>query len=341
METRLVLRCDADVMYSMVQGWRFKWGNYAPKGQIFLNLQEELQAQNSDLILVCRSNNTYRVDSVPSLRQNRKSVPKSFFSMALYMVPKRIQAIKENMEQNLTPEAAAKEIFAERFPNAQAMFLAGSLIRGEGTRFSDLDLVVVFDHVDQASRESFYYRGWPVEAFIHDESTLKYFFSELDAKSGFPALPQMVIEGVVITEANELSAQLKVLAQSVFDIGPPALNQIDLDKRRYAITDLIDDIREPRSRAELMGSGAKLLESMADFYFRANGMWSCTGKSIFRKLGAADPKMLAQFEFAFAELFSEANPAPCVELAEKLLKDKGGFLFDGYKLDAPPDWRVG
>ncbi len=245
------------------------------------------------------------------------------------------------MEEKLTPEAAAREIFTEKFPNALAMFLAGSLIRGEGTRFSDLDLVVVFDHVDQASRESFYYRGWPVEAFIHDESTLKYFFSELDAKSGFPALPQMVIEGVVITEANELSAHLKVLAQSIFDIGPPALNQIDLDKRRYVITDLIDDIREPRSRAELMGSGAKLLESMADFYFRANGMWSTTGKSIFRKLGAADPKILAQFEFAFAELFSEANPAPCVELAEKLLKDKGGFLFDGYKLDAPPDWRVG
>lgn len=244
------------------------------------------------------------------------------------------------MEQTtLTPELIAKEILTEKFPDAAVMYLAGSLVRGEATRFSDLDLVVVFEHVDQAHRESFYYRGWPIEAFIHDPETLKYFFYEVDAKSAFAALPQMVIEGKVITETNELSAQLKELAQKVMDAGPPSLDQIEIDKRRYHITDLIDDIREPRSRAELMGSGAKLLDSMADFYFRANGKWSASGKTIFRKLGVADVTMQKEFEFAFAELFAEANPAPCIELAEKILKDKGGFLFDGYKLDAPADWR--
>ncbi|MBS1953835.1 MAG: nucleotidyltransferase domain-containing protein [Cyanobacteria bacterium SZAS-4] len=244
------------------------------------------------------------------------------------------------MEQTtITPESVAKEILTEKFPNAAVMFLAGSLIRGEATRFSDLDLVVVFDHVDQAHRESFYYRGWPVEAFVHDAETLKYFFYEVDAKSAFAALPQMVIEGKTITEPNELSGQLKELAQKVMDNGPPALDKVEMDKRRYHITDLIDDIREPRSRAELMGSGAKLLESMADFYFRANGKWSASGKTIFRKLGDADVSMQKQFEFAFAELFAEANPLPCIELAEKILKEHGGFLFDGYKLDAPEDWR--
>ncbi len=244
------------------------------------------------------------------------------------------------MEQTtITPESIAKEILAEKFPDASVMFLAGSMIRGEATRFSDLDLVVVFEHIDQAHRESFYYRGWPVEAFVHDAETLKYFFYEVDAKSAYASLPQMVIEGIVITEANQLSAELKELAQKVMDNGPPPLDQVEIDKRRYHITDLVDDIREPRSRAELMGSGAKLLESMADYYFQANGKWSATGKTIFRKLGATDVTMQKQFEFAFAELFAEANPTPCIELAERLLKDQGGFLFDGYKLDAPADWR--
>ncbi|CAN5696981.1 nucleotidyltransferase domain-containing protein [soil metagenome] len=244
------------------------------------------------------------------------------------------------MEQTtITPESIAKEIFTEKFPDAAVMFLAGSVVRGEATRFSDLDLVVVFEHVDQAHRESFYYRGWPVEAFVHDAETLKYFFYEIDAKSAFAALPQMVIEGIVITEVNKLSAELKELAQKVMDNGPPPLDQVEIDKRRYHISDLVDDIREPRSRAELMGSGSKLLESMADFYFRANGKWSASGKTIFRKLGAADVTVQKQFEFAFAELFAEANPTPCIELAERILKDQGGFLFDGYKLDAPPDWR--
>lgn len=242
-------------------------------------------------------------------------------------------------QTTITPESAAKEILDDRYPNASVMFLAGSLVRGEATRFSDLDLVVIFDKVEKAYRESFYYRGWPVEAFVHDADTLKYFFYEVDKNCGVSSLPQMVLEGKVISAPNELSAELKELAQKIVDAGPPMLDQSELDKRRYHITDLIDDIREPRSRAELMGSGAQLLNVLADFYFRANGKWSASGKTIFRKLAAADVKMQKEFEFAFSELFAEANSVPCIELAEKVLKDKGGFLFDGYRSDAPADWR--
>lgn len=242
-------------------------------------------------------------------------------------------------QSTLTPESAAKEILDDRFPNAMVMYLAGSLVRGEATRFSDLDLVVVFEHVEKAHRQSFFYRGWPVEVFVHDPQTLKYFFTEVDGKSGFASLPQMVQEAKVISEPNQLSAELKELAQSIIENGPPPLDQTEVDKRRYQITDLIDDIREPRSRAELMGSGAVLLDLMADFYFRVNGHWSASGKTIFRKLAAIDVKMQKEFEFAFSELLAEANSAPCIELAERILKDKGGFLFDGYKSDAPAEWR--
>ncbi|HEY9734007.1 MAG TPA: nucleotidyltransferase domain-containing protein [Drouetiella sp.] len=251
------------------------------------------------------------------------------------------QTFEDDMEQQtkLTPESAAREILESRFPQATVMFLAGSLIRGEATRFSDLDLVVVFDHVSSAYRESFYYRGWPVEAFVHDVETLKYFFYEVDGKAGFAALPQMVLEGTVITAPNDTAAELKLLAQQVIDAGPPALAESELEKRRYEITDLIDDIREPRSRAELMATGALLLNALADFYFRSHGMWSASGKRIFRKLGTADVKMQKEFEYSFSELFAEANSAPCIELAERVLKEQGGFLFDGYKSHAPVDWR--
>lgn len=193
--------------------------------------------------------------------------------------------------------------------------------------------------MEQARRESFYYRGWPVEAFIHDTETLSYFFND-DRKSGFPALPQMVAEAIVVSEENELACDLKEQAHKIIDDGPPALDQIEIDRRRYQITDLIDDIREPRSRAELMGSGSRLLEYLADFYFRSRGKWSSTGKTIFRKLAKDDLKMQKQFEFAFSELFAEANPAPCIDLAEKILSQSGGLLFDGYALDAPKEWRI-
>lgn len=76
---------------------------------------------------------------------------------------------------------AARVICAQRYPDAAAAFAAGSLMRGEGTRYSDLDLVVVYSALPAAYRESFRLQGLPVEAFVHDPETLEYCFVEMDA----------------------------------------------------------------------------------------------------------------------------------------------------------------
>ena len=46
-------------------------------------------------------------------------------------------------------QETAQKIFTTRYSDAAVMFLAGSVVRGEGTKTSDLDLVVVFDHLDR------------------------------------------------------------------------------------------------------------------------------------------------------------------------------------------------
>jgi len=92
----------------------------------------------------------------------------------------------------------AYSICEQRYSEAKALFAAGSFIRGEETAFSDLDLVVVYESLPNAYRESFRFDGIPVEAFVHDPQTLNYFFLEVDRPSGVPALPQMVQEGVEI-----------------------------------------------------------------------------------------------------------------------------------------------
>ena len=74
----------------------------------------------------------------------------------------------------------AKAIHDQRYADAEVIFLAGSLIRGEGTPTSDLDLVIVFSQLPNAYRESFCFDSWPVEAFVRDPETLRYFFFEVD-----------------------------------------------------------------------------------------------------------------------------------------------------------------
>jgi hypothetical protein len=186
------------------------------------------------------------------------------------------------------PTQVTREIFEQKYAEANVIFLAGSIIRGESTPFSDLDLVVIFDKLPAAYRESFYFQGFPVEAFVHDPETLHYFLYEVDRPSGIPALAQMILEGIEVPKANDLSRSLKQLATAVIKSGPAALSEDNVRKLRYEITNLVDDIREPHSNAELVGTGAELYQTLANYYLRTNERWSAKGKSIPRILRQAN-----------------------------------------------------
>ena len=238
-----------------------------------------------------------------------------------------------------SPMKAGYGIWKKHFADAQVILLAGSVIRGEGTRSSDLDIVVIHKELPAAYRRSFMYEGWPVEAFVHDPQTLNYFFWELDRRSGIPTLPSMVVEGKAIPEENRLSRSLKSLAQAVLNAGPPKWTEKDIGRARYTITNLCDDIRAPRNHAELTASTSSLYDVLADFYFRSSGRWSAKGKSVPRKLAEADPALARRFVKAFQTAFSTHRSSLILQLAEFILRPFGGWLFDDYKLDAPPNWR--
>lgn len=235
--------------------------------------------------------------------------------------------------------AAADAIRLQRYADASIVFAAGSIVRGEGTSFSDLDLVVVFPALERAYRESFRFDGYPVEAFVHDPETLSYFFMELDRASGVPSLPQMVLEGVEIPSANDVSRELKLRAAAVIEMGPPALSSEDERRLRYSISDLVDDLREPRSNQELLGTGARLFEELANYCLRSKGLWSAKSKEIPRALQRANPELHAEYAESFEKLFEIGDARPVIRLAEEILRPAGGFLFEGYRSDAPSTWR--
>src|SRR5687767_6405747 len=107
----------------------------------------------------------------------------------------------------------ARSAVAQRYATAEVAFCAGSIVRGDGAAHSDIDLVVILPELKAAWRESFFHQGWPVEAFVHDASTLRYFFEEIDAKSGVPSLPQMVDEGLVVRGDQSVAGMYKQLAK--------------------------------------------------------------------------------------------------------------------------------
>jgi len=232
-----------------------------------------------------------------------------------------------------------KRLYLDRFPQARVIFLAGSLVRNEGTSASDLDLVVVFDKLKNAYRESFFFEKWPVEAFVHDPQTLEYFFRD-DCRSGCPSLPAMVCEGIEIPGSTAFSASLKRLASEYLAKGPPEWQENEVKSSRYFISDMIDDLRDPKNVAEMHATATSLYPALANHFFRSRKLWSAKGKSIPRKLLETDPDIAKQFSEAFDSLFKDGETRRLIQLAEEILKPSGGFLFDSYKIEAPADWRI-
>lgn len=239
-----------------------------------------------------------------------------------------------------SPLYVTKELLETRYKGAETIFLAGSVVRGEASTYSDLDLVVVYPKVETAYRESFFHGGWPVEAFIHDPETLRYFFQQVDPKIGRATLAEMISEGHEIPGPTDFSSSLKQMATETLRQGPPALSEEEIQDYRYHISELIDDIREPRTRQELIAAATLVYNELAEFYFRSQRGWTGSGKAILKRMKKADPAFARRFGEAFDVLFSTGHTSRVIELAEEIMAPQGGFLFEGYRRDVPTSWRA-
>ncbi|MFD2646147.1 nucleotidyltransferase domain-containing protein [Pseudomonas japonica] len=234
--------------------------------------------------------------------------------------------------------AIAETILRTRYPGASLACVAGSIMRGQGTYLSDIDLVVVYQHLEAARRESFVTQGVPVEAFVHDQQTLAWFIDQ-DAERGRPSLLNMVTEGAVIGPAPGLAQGLKQRVAERLAQGPERLTPAALNTLRYEITDAVDDLRGTRPASETLAIGALLHARLVELALRGRGRWYGTGKWAPRLLSEVDASLADRFDEAFRTLFSEGKAESLIALAEAELAAHGGFLFDGDCRTAPASWR--
>ncbi|SPM44703.1 Uncharacterised protein [Orientia tsutsugamushi] len=238
------------------------------------------------------------------------------------------------------PLPTIQKLIKERYVQAKAIFWAGSVSEGRGTSASDLDFVIVFEEVAHAYREAFIYDGWPIDAFIHDLDTLRYFFEESRTGNGISSLCYMILNGREITNPGVFSENVKTLAQEVLNAGPAIWDQEQINKERFLITDVLDDIKYPAGRDEQIASAACLLEALGQFYFRSQNKWCASGKSIIRYLKSHNPDLALEFTQALESLFQAGHPAALELLVKKILDPYGGLFWNGFRSDAPKESRI-
>jgi len=247
---------------------------------------------------------------------------------------------KETDYMRCSPQETIQKLIHERYSEARAVFWAGSVSQGEETQVSDLDLVIVYEKLIRAYREAFVYEGWPIDAFVHDRESIRYFFEESRINSGISGTIQMILSGKDMMPASDFSNGIREEAHLYLKRGPLSWDKNQIDKERFLITDVLEDILSPKSYEEQIASASWLFEALSQFYFRAQNKWCASGKSIIRYLHQENPDLAREFSESFNRVYKEGDSTHLKKLVEKILQPYGGILWSGYHSDAPEDAKI-
>jgi hypothetical protein len=107
--------------------------------------------------------------------------------------------------------------------------------------------------------------------------------------------------------------------------GPPPLTREEIDRQRYALTDLIDDLNHAVDVAERITMTATGWVAAGDAALRLGGHWTGRGKWLLRELRDMDPELAGEW------LAAAGSAARTATFAREVLDRSGGPLFDGYR----------
>lgn len=224
----------------------------------------------------------------------------------------------------------ARRLVTARFPRAVGSLLAGSALTADRTPTSDLDVVVFLDGPPAPFRETLRFDGRLVELFVQTRESYATFVAAETARRRSPLL-HMCAEGHVLTDSEGSVAAIQDEARRALAAGPPPLADEEREDRRYALTNLLDDLLGCRDDAELVMIGAQIVTGATELALLDRGSWLGRGKWLARRLRAAEPELAERLIDAFRRVVAVGDRTCLAEVTRDVLDEAGGPLADGYR----------
>ncbi|UOQ44130.1 nucleotidyltransferase domain-containing protein [Halobacillus salinarum] len=219
----------------------------------------------------------------------------------------------------------SREFVTHYFMDCDAALLSGSVVRGEDTPSSDLDIFILST---QSFRKSYQFKGWPVEVFVHNQDSLSYTYF-LEEQYGVPLIMRIVAEGFIL-KGEKKANQLITEAQHLLQKGPGKWPVQTINEKRYILTDLLTDLEGSHSKEEDLFTVAAITEKLHKFILRTNQQWMGEGKWMFRSLKRFDPQLANHFAKQLFLFYQNGEKKPYIDFVDEVLEPWGGRLFEGY-----------
>jgi hypothetical protein len=208
-----------------------------------------------------------------------------------------------------------------------AAVLAGSTALGTATATSDLDIVVVLDGPPAPYRETIRVSGTPVELFVHTSESLAYWFDR-ERSEGRCTLAHMLSTGVALAGRDVDSIQSA--ATRWVEAGPERWTQDQLEHRRYALTDALDDLVGAVDPDERDAVAGQALVMAAEMVLSVRGRWLGRGKWLVRFLRDVDQEIATSLMTGHRVAVATGSADAFVAACEVVLAEAGGRLTEGF-----------
>lgn len=228
------------------------------------------------------------------------------------------------------PLDAARDLVGERFPAATQAWLGGSVVLGDATATSDLDITVL-DESAVVHRESLLFAGWPVELFGHSEASIRHVVAK-DLAQRKPSMARLIARGVELLPGDAGDAIRKHCEQTL-EAGAGPMSSDALDGARYALSDLVDDLRGAAPGPVGAAIAVEAWRCTADLVLAVHGHWTGGGKWLARELLALDEVAGTSWATTLHESLQRAvagDTKPLERAADAALSEVGGRLWDGH-----------
>lgn len=233
------------------------------------------------------------------------------------------------------PVTAARQVVMARFPHARQAWLSGSVVLGGATETSDLDITVLLGEAE-VHRESLMHGDWPVELFVHTESSIQHFVAK-DVARRRPTMARLVSTGLPLI-SGDAGAQVRQACADAISAGPGPLPADEMELARYTLTDQLDDLEGATPGPTWDAIVIEVWRGTAELLLAACEWWSGTSKWLIREVESLDETMATNYAPRLHASLRAAiigDPRQLIKLADEVLGRVGGRVWDGFYLSAP------
>lgn len=220
-----------------------------------------------------------------------------------------------------------ERFIASQFPNASIAVIGGSTGRGERTRTSDIDLLLIGDDLLPGGAAS---TALTVEFGHEIFEVFAYTPAGFDdwAQRGIaehrPVIVHMLVEGMRVRGDAEYERLRAEWAERLEE--GPSVDPHQLEVLRYVITDVLDDLRDASDPLEKQVIAGILFGRTAELMLLTAGKWIGTGKYLPRRLRDLPEERVG----ALSAPYLRGDFTEMADAAERELVAAGGRLQSGF-----------